>query len=44
MEYWKAYQHMRPTVEGLGLVRWRMAESMAALTKIIAILGAMMTG
>ena len=41
MEYWKAYQHMR-TIVGPGLVL-RMGESMAALTKMIAILGAMMT-
>ena len=42
MEYCKAYQHMRTIVEGLGLGQ-RMGESMAALTKMIAILGAMMT-
>ena len=42
MEYWKAYQHMRTIVEGPGLVQ-RMEESTAALTKMTAILGAMMT-
>ena len=43
MEYWKTYQHVRTTAEGLEVVCWGMVESMAALTKMIAILGAMTT-
>ena len=43
MEYCKADQHMRAIVEGLEPVRGCMVENMAALTKTMAILGAMMT-